>query len=141
RYMRPVVLCFLYSITVLAQPAAPPVDLALRAYGKAHIEGRFDEAGARREDARAVLRRVPAEAPQFLSWGQQVAQIYQGAGMNIQARAVMHESLDQGRGLGDSHGTRMALLNMLADSWQQDGNLLKSVSYLEQAVAAAEAGP
>ena len=134
-------LCVLCSLTVLAQEPRPPLDLALEAYRTAHTEGRFDEAAARREDARSLLNRTPVETPQFTSWVQQVVQLYQAAGMSVQARTVAQEALARAGKLGDSHPMRIMLLNMLADSWQQDGNLLKSVAYLEQAATAQEAAP
>jgi tetratricopeptide (TPR) repeat protein len=137
--VRRTLLGFLCSLTVLAQVPREPFDIALESYRKAHAEGRFGEAVAHREDARALLNRTPVEAPQFASWLQQVAQLYQGTGMNLQFRTVAQEALARAGKLGDSHPTRIALLNMLADSWQQDGSLLKSVAYIEQAVAAQEA--
>ena len=132
-------LCLLCSWTALAQAPPPqPLDLALEAYRKAHTEARFDDAAARREDARGLLRHAPVDAPQFPYWAQSVVQLYQQAGRNAQARAVAQEALDRA---GDSLTTRIMLLNTLADSWQQDGSLLKSLAYREQAVAALESAP
>jgi hypothetical protein len=137
--MRCALLCVLCCLTVLAQAPRQALDLSFEAYRTAHAEGRFDEAAARRDDARALLNRTPVEAPQFVSWAQQVVQLYQGAGMNVQARTILQEALARAGKLGESHPTRIMLLNMLADSWQQDGSLLKYVAYLEQAIAAQEA--
>jgi hypothetical protein len=139
--MRRTLLCFFCSFTVLAQAPRQPIELAIEAYRTAHVEGRFDEAAAHREDARALLNRTPVQAPQFAFWVQQVVQLYQAAGMNAQFRTVVQEALARAGKLGDSHPTRIALLNMLADSWQQDGSLLKSVAYIEQAITALETAP
>jgi tetratricopeptide (TPR) repeat protein len=139
--MRRTLLCFFCSLTVLAQSPRPPIELAIEAYRTAHAEGRFDEAAAHRQDARSLLNRTPVETPQFASWVQQVVQLYQAAGMNAQFRTVAQEALARAGKLGDSHPTRIMLLNMLADSWQQDGSLLKSVAYIEQATAAQETAP
>src|SRR5207244_1605682 len=72
---------------------------------------------------------------------QNVAQIYQGSGRRLQARAIYQDALTRADALGEWHPTRIQLLNMLASSLQQDGNLLKALSYREKAVAALEAAP
>jgi len=72
---------------------------------------------------------------------QQVAQLYRNSGRNAQARAVLLEALARSGSLPDSHPSRIAVLNALADSWWQDGNLLKAVGYLEQAAAARATAP
>jgi tetratricopeptide (TPR) repeat protein len=70
-----------------------------------------------------------------------LAQLYQNSGLNAQARAVLQEELARTGSLGDSHPSHTAVLSALADSWRQDGNLLKAVGYLERAAAALAAAP
>lgn len=135
-------LCLLWSLTALAQtPQQNPLDMAIQAYWKARTEARFDEAAAKREDARTLLAQMPTEAPQFGSWAQNVAQLYQGGGLHARAREVVEAALARTGRLGDAHPTRILLLNMLAGFWQEDRNLLKAVTYLEKAASALEAAP
>lgn len=132
----------LLSLSALAQaPQQNPLDVAVQAYWKARTEARFDEAAAKREEARGLLAQMPVEAPQFGGWVQNVAQLYQGGGMYARAREVAEAALAQTGRLGDAHPTRILLLNMLAGFWQEDRNLLKAVTYAEKAVAALEAAP
>jgi len=79
--------------------------------------------------------------PQFANWTQRVSQIYDSAGFALQARDVLEQSLAKAGGLSESSPVRIALLDAIARSWAQDRNLLKAVTYLEQAVAATEAQP
>ena len=72
---------------------------------------------------------------------QQLAQLYQNSGLNAQARALLQEEVARTGPLGDSHPSHTAVLSALADSWRQDGNLLKAVGYLEQAATALAAAP
>jgi hypothetical protein len=72
---------------------------------------------------------------------QTVAQLYQSAGWRAQARAVVQDELSRANSLAESHPMRIQLLNMLADFWGQDGNLLKALSHREKAMAALEAAP
>ncbi len=148
-HMRGAVLCFLCSLTALGQaPAAmaqapyrDAVGAAIQAYWQARGDGRFEEAAAQRNLARSLVERLPAEAPQFASYVQQVAQLYQNAGMHVEARAVAEGALARAGGLGDAHPARIMLLNTLSDYWQQDRSLLKALPYLEKAVAALDSAP
>jgi tetratricopeptide (TPR) repeat protein len=115
------------------------LDAAIQAVWQARNSGHFEEAVAAREQARALLPRAPLDSPQFPGWAQQVAQLYQNANWNAQARAILQDALDRTRPLGDSHPSRIALLTALSESWRMDGNLLKAVAYLEQAAAAQPA--
>jgi tetratricopeptide (TPR) repeat protein len=129
------------SLAALAQPSPrqDPLDAAIQAVWQARNSGHFEKAVAAREQARAVLPRAPVDSPQFPGWAQQVAQLYQNANWNAQARAILRDALDRTRPLGDSHPSRIALLTALSDAWRQDGNLLKAAGYLEQAAAAQPA--
>ena len=131
------------SLAALAQPSPRqnPLDAAIQAVWQARNNGRFEEAVAARDQARALLPRAPVDSPQFAYWVQQVAQLYQNSNWNAQARTILQEALDRTRPLGDAHPSRNAVLNVLSNSWQQDGNLLKAVGYLEQAAAAQPATP
>jgi tetratricopeptide (TPR) repeat protein len=119
----------------------PPIAAALQAYWKARNNARFDEAAAKREDARNLFRHVPVDAPEFGNWVQNIGQIYDNTGMSAQARAIAEEALARAEALGESHPARIMLLNRLADLWLQDRNLLKSLGYREKAVAAIDAAP
>jgi tetratricopeptide (TPR) repeat protein len=125
----------------MAQPAPPqdPLDAAIQAAWQARNSGHFEEAVTTREHARSLLPRAPVDSPLFPGRVQQVAQFYQFSNWNAQARAILREALDRTRPLGDSHPSRIAVLNALSDSWRQDGNLLKAAGYLEQAAAAQPA--
>jgi tetratricopeptide (TPR) repeat protein len=136
----------LFAAPVLAQSGRPapqqaPVDALIQSYQSAFSNGRFDEAAAARDQARALVSQIPVDDPQFANWAQRVSGIYENAGFGLRARDVLEQALTRAGGLGDSSPTRVALLDALSRSWEQDRNLLKSVSYLEQAVAAAEAEP
>ena len=54
---------------------------------------------------------------------------------------MVEDALSRVNSLPEWHPVRIQLLNMLADFWQQDGNLLKALSYREKAVTAVEATP
>jgi tetratricopeptide (TPR) repeat protein len=131
------------SLAALAQPSPrqDPLDAANQAFWQARNSGRVEDAVAAREQARALLPRVPLDSPRFANWARQVSQLYRNSNWNAQARAVLHEALDRTRPLGDSHPSRIELLDALSDSWRQDGNLLKAAGYLEQAAAAQPATP
>ena len=137
------VACLLWFSAALAAQVSspPPVDAAIHAYWQALSGGRFDEAAAKREEARRLLTRLPADAPQFGYWVQNAAHLYENAGMSEQARAIAGEALARAGGLGESHPTRIMLLTTLADLWRQDRNLLKSAACLERAAAALDAAP
>jgi tetratricopeptide (TPR) repeat protein len=140
-------LFLLCSLAALAQPLPRqnPMDAAIRAVQDLRYSGRTEEIVALREQAHALLRRVPVDSPQFANWAQQVASLYQSpnrnANWNAPARAILQEALDRTRPLGDSHPSRIAMLDALGWSWRQDGNLLKAAGYLEQAAAARPATP
>jgi tetratricopeptide (TPR) repeat protein len=131
------------SLAAVAQPMPrqDPLDAALQAGWQAQGSGRFAEATAGREQALALLQHAPVDSPRFPSWVQQLAQLYQNSGWNARARTILQEALARTGPLGDSHPSHTAVLNALADSWRQDGNLLKAVGYLEQAATAMAAAP
>jgi tetratricopeptide (TPR) repeat protein len=58
--------------------------------------------------------------------------------MGIQQRAVIEQSLSRAASLPAAHPIRIDLLCRLARAWETDRNLLRSLSYLEQAAAAIE---
>ncbi len=147
-YMLRVALLLICSLAAWAQqwaqpsPQQDPINAALQAIWQARNEGRFEDAAAARDQARSLLQHVPVDAPQYQGWVQQVAQAYQSSGMNLQARAVLLDALARSAPLGNSHPAHVGMLNALAESWWQDGSLLKAAGYLEQAAAAqAEAPP
>jgi tetratricopeptide (TPR) repeat protein len=134
----------LFATPVLAQSGRPvpqqaPVDALIQSYQSAYSNGKFDEAAAARDQTRALLNQIPVDDPQFANWVQRVSGIYESGGFALRARDVLEQALARAGGVGDSSPTRVALLDALSRSWEQDRNLLKSVSYLEQAVAATEA--
>ncbi|HMC60302.1 MAG TPA: hypothetical protein VKJ01_14020, partial [Candidatus Solibacter sp.] len=137
------------SLSTLAQPSprldpldsAIHLDSAIQAVWQARNNGRFEEAAAGREQARALLQRAPVDAPPFAGWVQQVAQSYQNSTLNAQARAVLQEALARTVALPDWHPSRIAMLNALGNAWHQDGNLLKAVGYFEQAATAQATAP
>ncbi len=118
-----------------------PFERAVQSYQAARAQGSFGEAAARREEAHALLVETRVDSPQFANRVQQTQQLYQNSGRRAQARAVVQEAVARAKSLGDSHPIRIQLLNMLADSWQSDGNLLKALVHREQALAALEAAP
>src|SRR6266581_3820267 len=135
-------LFLLCSIVVLGQvPPREQFDLAIQSYRDARASGNFDQARARREEARSLLAQTPLDSPLLPSRVQTVAQLYQSSGWRAQARAVVEDELSRANSLVESHPSRIQLLNILADFWQQDGNLLKALSYREKAVTAVEATP
>jgi tetratricopeptide (TPR) repeat protein len=145
--MRRSLVYFLCVSPLLAQlgrpePQQAPIDALIQSYQSAYSNGRFAEAAANRDQARGLLSQIPVADPQFVNWAQRVSGIYENGGFGAQARSVLEQALTRVTALGDQSPTRVALLSALATSWQQDRNLLKALSYTEQAVAAAEAqGP
>jgi len=115
-----------------------PVNSAIQDYWQASSQGRFDEAAAKRTALRALLDQVPVDAPQFANWVQQVAQLYQSAGRTGEARTVYESAVARTSGLRGGDLVRSMLQDWLANSWQQDGNLLKELEYREKALAVAE---
>lgn len=130
----PLLICALAALA--QQPQQDPMDTAIQAVWQARSECRFEEAGAAREQARALLQHTPVDSPGFASWTLQVSQLYSAASLNLQARRILRESLDRTAPLGDSHPSRIDLLSALGEAWRQDGNLLKALEYLERAAAA-----
>jgi hypothetical protein len=106
-------------------------------YYQAHSEGRFDDAAARRETARLSLDHARFDANQVLT----VFRLYETAGLTAQARAVLQSALSRTQALGESHPSRIQLYRALADSWLQDRNLLRSLTYFERLAAAMETAP
>src|SRR5260370_17208334 len=133
------VLC---STVALGQvPPREPFDVAVQSYRDARASGNFDQARSRREEARSLLAQTPLDSPLLPSRVQTVAQLYQSSGWRAQARAVVEDELSRANSLVESHPSRIQLLNMLADFWQQDGNLLSALSYRNQTVPAFDAPP
>jgi tetratricopeptide (TPR) repeat protein len=80
------------------------------------------------------LAKVPSDAPQLAGWAANLAEIYSSAGMIIDARSILEETLDRvPTGIG-----RVLLLTRLSELWDQDKHLLKSLFYREKAVEAIE---
>ena len=126
--MRHALIYILLTAPLLAQSDRPDfeqaaIDALIQSYQSAYKEGRFNEAAAKRDQARALLNQTPVTDPQFANWAQRVSQLYAGGGS------------------AESSPARVALLDTIARSWEQDRNLLKAASYLEQALQAAEAYP
>jgi hypothetical protein len=118
-----------------------PFDRAMQSSQQARTQGNPGEAAARREEARKLLEQMPAGLPQWAGRVQNLAQAYQGSGRHVQARAVVQDALMRANALPEWNPAHIQLLNTLAEFWQQDGNLLKALSYREKAVAAFEATP
>ena len=132
----------IWPVLALAQvPQNEQIEAVARAYDAAHNEGRFDQASARREEAHALVARLPVTDPMFDNWVQRVARLYESGGWSVKARMVVEEALARAEALGESNPTRINLLNRVADYWLQDRNLLKSLVYRQKAVAAMEAAP
>ena len=116
-----------------ARPQEDPIQIAVRAYHTAHAEGRFDEAVAKRDLARSLLDQAPADS-RFGDSVWSVAQLYQGSGLCGPALAIAQQALARATTLG----SRIQLLQQVADFYQQDRNLLQAVAYREKVVAALE---
>ncbi len=110
-----------------------PIEVAIQGHDKARNEGRFADASSYREEALRLLNSASAEAPQFRNWTLQVAMLYGNLGYTERARSVLTSSLAR-----MSHPSA-ELLGAMADLWHQDGNLLASLKYREQAAAAPPA--
>jgi tetratricopeptide (TPR) repeat protein len=135
-HMRCGIVSLLCSWVALAQPAQrDPIQSLINAYRTASSEGRFDEAAARRADARDLLKRVPPDAPDLAFWVSQVSMLYARAERTAEASALLEDAVVRA-----GNGPRAtSLLNDLSSSWEQEGNLLRAVEYAEKAIAAAEA--
>lgn len=135
-------LSFFLAPLLLAQVPAPErLDGVLQAYWEAHGKGQFSEAAGRREEARRLLLQTPVDAPRYVAWAQNVAQLYDSGGLSQQARAVLEQALARAGQVQTANPARVMLLNALADSWEQDRNLLKAVSCREEAIAELEKQP
>jgi hypothetical protein len=110
-----------------------PVQTAIRAYQTARDQGHFAEAAAKREQARSLLDRIPADSQQYGNSVRSVAQLYQNAGMSAKGLAIAQQALSRA-----TDDNRVELLQMIADFYQQDRNLLQAVGYREKAVAAMD---
>ena len=132
---------FLLCSTVILGQAPQPFDLAIQSYRDARASGNFDQARARREEARSLLAQTALDSPLLPSRVQTLASLYRSSGWQGQARAAVEDELSRTNSLVESHPIRIQLLNMLADFWQQDGNLLRALSYREKTVAALDAAP
>jgi tetratricopeptide (TPR) repeat protein len=138
---RSLVVLLLAVVAAAAQSRQPdPIDAAIQDYHRLHSEGRHDEAAAQRDALRTLVGQAPVDATQFVNWVQMVSQMYEQAGKAVEERSVVEAALARANHLPDAHPTRVALLTMLARSWQSDGSLLKAAGYLEQAAAALESG-
>src|ERR1700676_5007456 len=111
-----------------------PVQSAIRAYQNAREQGRFDEAVTKRELARDLLDQIPPDSPQLGHSVRNVAQIYQGAGLMRQAIAIAQQALARTAAPEE----RIQLLQMIADFYMQEQNLLQALVYREKAVAALD---
>lgn len=120
-----------------AWPQTDPIVSKLETYWKARREGRFADAAALREEACAILQRLPADAGAYVGWVQQVAGMYQNAGRTAEARSVLEEALARAGKSSTSSSILSSLYTSLAQIRQQDGNLLRAAMYQEQAITEA----
>ena len=135
-------LCLLSAVVALAQvQPRDPFDRAMQMFQEARTRENPADAAQHREEARNLLDQTPVASPQWAGRVQNLAQSYQGSGRHTQARAVVQDALSRASALPERSPARLELLNTLAEFWQQDGNLLKAVSYREKAVAAVESTP
>jgi tetratricopeptide (TPR) repeat protein len=133
---------FLWIPAVLAQaPQQQPLEAAMQCYWSAVAAGRFEEAAAKRDEARRLLNVLPVQAPEFARQAQQIASFYESAGRSIEARDVLQQALARASVLVRSDPARITLLSALSDFWQRDRNLLKALECQEQAVAALDGAP
>jgi hypothetical protein len=132
--MRWFLLLTVLEFAAMAQAPRAPMDAALQSA----MQAPFGQKAALREEARALFETAPADDPRFGRWAQSVAQLYEQAGYGAQGRAVLQEALERTAG---SSASRIAILDALGSAWEQDGNLLKALPYLEQSAAAEPAAP
>ncbi len=134
-----IVLC---SVTAAAQVPQPnPFDTANQAYFQARQKGQYDVATAQREEMNRLLPTLAPDEPQFGGRAQTLAQLYDGDGMSVKGRAVLEGALSRADGAKAPGQVRVSLLLALATFWERDRNLLKSLAFLERAVAVAEQTP
>src|SRR4051812_28836123 len=91
-----------------------------------------------RDEARRRLEAMAVESPEFPGLVRHTSELYSNALMTAEARAVLRRALDRAAHLPQSHPTRILLLDALADSWEQDGNLLQTAECLEKVAMAVE---
>ena len=133
--MRWFLLLTVLELAAMAQSPRAPMDAALQSA----MQAPFGQKAALREQARTLFESAPADDPRFGRWAQSVAQLYEQAGYGAQGRAVLQEALE--RTAAGSSASRMVILDALGSAWEQDGNLLKALAYLEQSAAAEPAPP
>ncbi len=114
-----------------------PFQQIINAYWTAQNEGRFEDAVRYREESRKLLAKLAPDAPQFAGSAGTIAGLYSNGAMSMEARSILEAALDR---MGPALPGRIDLLNRLADLWEEDKNLLKSLFYREKAVAALESG-
>jgi tetratricopeptide (TPR) repeat protein len=128
-------LSLLFACVALAQvrPQEDPIQAVVRAYQTARDHGQSNEAAAKREVARSLLDQIAPDS-QFGNSVWTVAQLYQGSGLSAQAMAIAQQALARATTLD----TRIQLLQMVSDFYQQDRNLLQAVMYRERLVTALD---
>jgi tetratricopeptide (TPR) repeat protein len=129
-----------------AQPAPPDASLSVQtAIAKTWQLERSGwapgEFAAARDEARRLLATMPVEDGMFLSSVESLAQRYVEAGWRAKGIAIYQDALARFAALPPWHFGRVRLLLDLANEWEDDGNLLKALPFLEQAVAAQAAAP
>lgn len=125
------------AVAAMAQPPDPVhlLDTALQAAWKAIGDGRFEEIAAKREQARLLLRSVPADSPRFIAWVVQVSQLFQNSGWNARSRAALQESLDRS---GNTSGPYLGDLVAAAQLYQASGKGARALPLLRKAIAVAD---
>jgi hypothetical protein len=129
-----------------AQPASPDPAVSVKAaIAKSRRLQRTrmvsGELAVARDEARRLLATLSVEDEMFLSAVESVAQLYVDSGWRANGIAVYQDALARLTALPAWHPSRVHLLVDLADEWEQNGNLLKAVPFLEQAAAAQGAAP
>jgi tetratricopeptide (TPR) repeat protein len=128
----------LWPAIAFAQASDPdPIGKLASAYYDAHREGRFEQAAASREQARALLNAVPPASLSYGQWAVTVASLYEQAARGAQARDVLTSTLDR----ATTAPARFRILAALANSWEQDQNFLKAAGYMEKTIAILESTP
>src|SRR5215475_11118207 len=82
---------FCFGAALAQTPPPDPIFAKRDEIYKARQQGRFADAASLRADARTLLRAMPADAPQYVSWVQSATQMYQEGGWTERARAVVLE--------------------------------------------------
>ena len=126
-------LTFVAVTLAQVQSQEDPIQVAIKEYQTARDQGRFNEAVTKREAARALLDKLPGDDPQFGYSVRNVAQLYQASGLPAKALAIELRALERA-----TDTNRAELLGMVAESYQQDRNLLQALVYREKVVAALD---